>query len=276
MKKFWISIGLLVVLAGCGQGQESSSETSSTGSDAESSLTSSSAQTSTDQSKSSTEETTTEQKESAETSQPVSSSEETADASKELAKQFPQTEFPSEIPHENSQALNIASDGNNQKLSVLYYSMDEPLALNHNRLNQEQPIASYRKETFKTKQAAKEAVNAVYDKGGQKVDLGHDITGYKQGAAGSSYLNWQEGNWALVVRASNVEGQSPDETAKDVVEYLEKAFLPAPKDTGQVTIDLNTQDYRAAQVVWQEDNVVYTVTHQDYLSALEMAVSMAD
>lgn len=43
-------------------------------------------------------------------------------------------------------------------------------------------------------------MNQIIDNGGQPVDLGYNITGYKQGAAGSSYLSWQEGNWSLVVR----------------------------------------------------------------------------
>ena len=42
------------------------------------------------------------------------------------------------------------------------------------------------------------AVNQIIDNG-QPVDLGYNITGYKQGAAGSCYLSWQEGNWSLVV-----------------------------------------------------------------------------
>ena len=35
-----------------------------------------------------------------------------------------------------------------------------------------------------------------------------------QGAAGSSYLSWQEGNWNLTVRAVNQENQDPEPVAK--------------------------------------------------------------
>ncbi|KAF1300813.1 MULTISPECIES: hypothetical protein [Enterococcus] len=267
MKKSWIGLALLIVLAGCSgqKTEESSSETAVSTTNSANASTSSIRSTSTESSTETTKE-----------SEPVSSttnSEAQADASKELMAQFPQTNFPSDIPYDG-QALNIASDGNNQKISVLYYSMDQPLILNHRQLNQETPFASYRKEIFKTSQMAKEAVNAIYDTGGQKIDLGYGITGYKQGAAGSTYLNWREGNWALVVRASNVEGQSPDAIAKKIVTYLEKAFLPAPKETGQISVDQSAQGYQANQVIWQEDTIVYTVTHEDALSALAMAVSM--
>ena len=69
-------------------------------------------------------------------------------------------------------------------------------------------------------------MNQIIDNGGQPVDLGYNITGYKQGAAGSSYLSWQEGNWSLVVRASNINGESPDDLAKNVVNILEQETLP--------------------------------------------------
>ena len=66
------------------------------------------------------------------------------------------------------------------------------------------------------------AVNQIIDNGGQPVDLGYNITGYKQGAAGSSYLSWQEGNWSLVVRASNINGESPDDLAKMLSTFWNK------------------------------------------------------
>lgn len=97
--------------------------------------------------------------------------------------------------------------------------------------------------------------------------------GHQQGAAGSTYLNWQEGNWSLTVRGLNSEGQDPVATAKKMVNYLEEAFLPVPKTLGQITVDLGSSGYQRAQVVWQVDEIVYRVTHQDPLGALQVAVS---
>ncbi len=37
---------------------------------------------------------------------------------------------------------------------------------------------------------------------------------------------------------------------------------------------MNDSSNQATQVIWQEPNNVFTVTHQDALAALEMAVSM--
>ena len=94
-----------------------------------------------------------------------------------------------------------------------------------------------------------------------------------QGAAGSSYLSWQEGNWSLTVRAVNQEEQDPVPVAKEVVAYLEEAMLPAP-EVGQITIDMGKNDHTATTVVWQQEKTLRTVQHQDARSALKMAVSM--
>ncbi len=128
---------------------------------------------------------------------------------------------------------------------------------------------------FASSQEAIDALQPVtVDTNGRQVDLGYNITGYQQGAAGSSILEWQEGNWSIRVRASNIEGQDPVPLAKEIVAYLEKASLPAPEKYGKITVEMNDSSQQATQVSWQEPKNVYTVTHKDTLSALKMAVSM--
>ncbi len=106
-------------------------------------------------------------------------------------------------------------------------------------------------------------MNQIIDNGGQPVDLGYNITGYKQGAAGSSYLSWQEGNWSLVVRASNINGESPDDLAKKMLStFWNKKRCPAPNTVGQITLNVaGTTDYNRNSVVWQAGTVVYSVHH---------------
>lgn len=106
------------------------------------------------------------------------------------------------------------------------------------------------------------------------MDLGHQITGYQQGAAGSSYLEWQEGNWRIRIRGNNIDGQEPLPLAKEIVAYLEENRLPAPEQFGKITIDMGDATNRAVEVSWQEPKNVYTITHQDPMAALKMAVSM--
>lgn len=197
----------------------------------------------------------------------------TPNAAEELAAMHSELRLPT-VTAPNQKALNIASALEVNHLSVLYYAMDQPLVMNHRQLNNETPFASYQITSYGSAAEAQAAVNYVVDQGGQAVDLGYNITGHMQGAAGSTYLNWQEGKWSLTVRGINSENQDPVPVAKEMVAYLEEGFLPVPKSLGQVTVDLGISGYQKAQVVWQEDETVYRVTHQDPVSALKTAVSV--
>ncbi|KAF1297562.1 hypothetical protein BAU15_07575 [Enterococcus sp. JM4C] len=282
MKKTYLLLLLVpFILGACGK-TNNTEESSTSNSSVVASSTSTSSNVSSTTKTSETSEKSSESKNSSSTKNSETSSstnnqtgsEATTDAPAQLVSAYPEVLLPTTVPINEGAYLNVASDGNNQKLSVLYFALDRPLVLNSKQLNMETPVASYLKNTFNSVAEATTAVNPISDNGGQKVDLGYGITGYQQGAAGSSYLSWEEGNWNLVVRASNIEGQEPQTLAKQVVEYLEKAALPAPKDNGQITLDMNKADAKANQVVWQDGTVVYTVTHQDAMSALQMAVSM--
>lgn len=197
----------------------------------------------------------------------------TPNAAAELAAMHSELRLPT-VTAPNQKALNIASALEVNHLSVLYYAMDQPLVMNHRQLNNETPFASYQITSYGSAAEAQAAVNYVVDQGGQAVDLGYNITGHMQGAAGSTYLNWQEGKWSLTVRGINSENKDPVPVAKEMVAYLEEGFLPVPKSVGQVTVDLGISGYQKAQVVWQEDETVYRVTHQDPVSALKTAVSV--
>lgn len=196
------------------------------------------------------------------------------DAFFELTKTYPNVKMPRKLPRDESLFLNIAAVGDQDDLSVLYYNLPQAFVMNQRALNQATPFASFKKVNYDTVGKAKEAVGYQYDDGGQRVDLGHRIAAYQQSGAGSTYLSWKEGNWSLLVRASNVLGQEPVTAAKEIIDYLEKAFLPIPKSVGQIVIDLSTTGQQANKVTWQEDKTVYTVSHEDPLPALEMAVSL--
>lgn len=208
-----------------------------------------------------------------ESSEPTVSAGNTADAQAELKAMHTELLLPT-VTTPNGQALNVASAVEVNRVNVLYYAMKEALVLNHRQLNNEAPFASYQVTDYGTDTEAQSAVNYIVDAGGQAVDLGYGITGHQQGAAGSTYLNWQEGNWSLTVRGQNVSDQDPVATAKEMVTYLETAFLPVPKTVGQITVDLASSGYQKAQVVWQVANMVYRVTHEEALGALEVAVSV--
>lgn len=258
---------------------ESERSEDSSRSEVEPSTSSSSGKTSSSESSTSTKSSepteSSEPSKSSESTQPTEASEsieESPDAQAELNAMHSELHLPT-VTAPNGKALNIASAVEVNRVNVLYYAMDEALIMNHRQLNNETPFASYSVSDYGSNAEAQVAVNYIVDDGGQAVDLGYGITGHQQGAAGSTYLNWQEGNWSLTVRGLNSEGQDPVAIAKKMVIYLEEAFLPVPKTVGQITVDLGSSGYQRAQVVWQVDEIVYRVTHQDPLGALQVAVS---
>ena len=196
----------------------------------------------------------------------------------QLANMFPSQGLPQAIlTSQTNNFLTAAttSQADQNNFRVLYYAEKEAIPVNDARVNQLTPISSFEKKTYGSDAEAKNAVNQIIDNGGQPVDLGYNITGYKQGAAGSSYLSWQEGNWSLVVRASNINGESPDDLAKNVVNILEQETLPAPNTVGQITLNVaGTTDYNRNSVVWQAGTVVYSVHHFDPIQAVKMATSI--
>lgn len=267
---------LMLFLTGCGSsGSNDTADTTSTESTVESSGTTTETKTAMTSDTGSTQKTN---EKSTSTEKNTGTSQNTtkmANTMQQLQEAFPAVLLPANVPIQSGTVLNAATDGNSENLSILYYQQKQQLVLDDRSLNDSQPRAGYKKTIYPDAAAAKSAINVTQEtSGGQTVDLGHGLTGVMQGAAGSSYLTWQEGNWTLTVRASNVQGQDPIPEAKKVVEYLEQAFLPAPKDTGKIMIDMNASGYQKNTVMWQASNVVYTVYHEDMLSALEMAVSM--
>ena len=189
----------------------------------------------------------------------------------QLKEQQPNVPMPLDVPV-SSGYLNIAATHTKQGYSILYYRTDRPLGLNADELNQETPIATYLYQYgFASSQETIQVLQPFeIDTNGQQVDLGSRITGYQQGAAGSSFLEWQEGNWRIRIRGNNIEGQDPLLLAKEIVAYLEENSLPAPEQFGKITVDMGDTTNRAVEVSWQEPKNAYTITHQ----ALKMAVSM--
>lgn len=211
------------------------------------------------------------------TTQQTTSSEHIAQINPAQALQaaFPNEQTPTAAVN-HTQTMNIAVADEGSRFSVLYYDMAQPLVLNSKELNAQQPIAHFEKVQYDSAEQAKAAVNQLNGQdGAMGLDLGYSITGYQQGAAGSTYLSWSEGKWSLYVQASNSEGQDPVPTAKEVVAFLEKNYLPAPNTAGQIAIHLNATGYQANQITWQDNTIVYTVSNNDAIAALKMAVSMA-
>ncbi|MBO0468855.1 hypothetical protein JZO73_15240 [Enterococcus plantarum] len=195
----------------------------------------------------------------------------------QLNQEFPNNSLPQAIlTSQTAEYLTAAttSTADQGNFRVLYYAEANAIAVNDLAVNELQPIASFEKKSYGSDAEAAAAVNQIIDNGGNPIDLGYGIKGYQQGAAGSTFLSWQEGNWSMVVRASNIGGEVGEPLAKEAVAYLETAMLPAPRNVGQISLTASVSDsYQNNSVVWQKGTIVYTIQHFDAVQALKMAVS---
>ncbi|MGG5315803.1 hypothetical protein [Enterococcus sp. AZ072] len=264
MKKYLVLASALLFLAACG-GNTASDDSSSS---QESSKIVSSSTSKVKESSKQSEST----KQSTSSSTTTNSQEATGD--NELQQAYPNEQTPAVSSVGNAQAISIAAREANNTLTISYYNTESKLPLNDPQLENQTPVAQFQRITYNSPEEARDAVAPSFDGGGQAIDLGYNITGYQQSGAGSSYLSWQEGNWNLTVQAININGEDPVPLAQEIVEYLETAFLPIPKDAGQISLSVTGGGFESNVVAWQVNNTVYKTMHTDALSSLQMAVSM--
>lgn len=209
--------------------------------------------------------------------QPTNDPEEQAQAIlKGLSATIP-TALPQKILTAHDGHFLSAATAQDNAIAVNYYATEQPIPLNDTHLNRLTPIARFTKTTYGTEVEAKEAVNYVpVNTAGQPVDLGHAITGYQDAGAGSVFLSWQEGNWSLTVRGVNLDGEDPVPLAKEVVEQLETASLPAPQSVGQINLQVSNKEGEMAAntLTWQEGTTVYLLEHHDPKQVIDMALSL--
>ncbi|MEG1504055.1 MAG: membrane lipoprotein lipid attachment site-containing protein [Enterococcus sp.] len=280
MKKYVLLFSALFVLSACQLGNNDSKD-STTKETASATVKTSSSQVSseknTSSSSSSTNSSTTSSSKTANSSSATDSthSDHSLSANEELKANYPNDQFPDPTTISSGKQIGITASEEQGILKVNYYIVDKETPFNDASLNNQTPIAQYQRQTYASNAEAQSAVGQNYDPNGQQVDLGHNITGYQNSGAGSTYLTWKEGNWSIGVQANNLEQENPVPFAKQVVEYLEGAFLPVPQTVGQISLRVSASDYQSNRIAWQNNQAVYTIMNSDGMNGLKMAVSMA-
>lgn len=277
MKKYLLLFSALFVLAACNSGNNDSKDSTTKSTAAATEKTSSKATTATSENSSSNNSSTTSNTKTQTSSTKTDSSHgnHAMSAMDELQANYPNDKFPDPATISGGKQIGITASEEQGTLKVNYYVVNEEMPFNDPALNDQTPVAQFQRKAFDSKETAQNEVGQTYDPNGQQVDLGHNITGYRSAGAGSSFIMWKEGNWSLAVRANNLEQEDPVPLAKKTVEYLEGAFLPVPKDAGQISLRVAPGDFQSNSVVWQDNQTVYTIMNSDSMSSLKMAVSMA-
>lgn len=175
---------------------------------------------------------------------------------------------------QGSSNLNIRYTSSSSQ-NVVYYSVgNSPLALNDSRIASEKPYAVLTENkkvadpsSLINYQAAKTGLPAVKISG--------NVTGTEEGAAGSTYLQFNQGQWSFVVRASNVQGQKPLPTAQKLLTLYQQYSLPATTAKASVQVDVGESLGSLNTVItWAKGSSVYQLKAHSTETAFKMLKSL--
>ncbi|MFD1433209.1 hypothetical protein [Lacticaseibacillus yichunensis] len=180
--------------------------------------------------------------------------------------------LPTTVSTATGKVLNAAISGTNEAYTVKYSEGTQEVALNGSSAA---PIVQVTKKTYSTAAAAQSQINyQQIEKGLPTVSLGYGMTATQEGAAGSSYTTWHEGNWSITVVASNVQGEDGLPLAKQAAAYFNRHALPAPD--GQATVQLyvaKSSDLMNV-ITWRKGTALYTASGTDAMKLLQAAVTI--
>lgn len=175
-------------------------------------------------------------------------------------------QLPGELPLKYGRNLTATTSSKENSYQVVFYETDPPIPVNDpalpNQRKDARQIAKLKVTRYKSQETAQEQIGyEIFSKsGGNKIDLGHKITGYQDAGAGSSFISWNEGRWALSVRSETPQVSKGEKLAKEAVQYLEEHRLLAPQRYGYIRMDANSG---ASSAIWQQQNTVYELSKVD-------------
>lgn len=175
---------------------------------------------------------------------------------------------------QGSSNLNIRYTSSSSQ-NVVYYSVgNSPLALNDSRIASEKPYAVLTEN--KNVADASSLINYQEPKTGLPVvKIAGNVTGTEEGAAGSTYLQFNQGQWSFVVRASNVQGQKPLPTAKKLLALYQQYGLPDTAAKSSVQVDVGESLGSLNTVItWAKGSSVYQLKAHSTETAFKMLKSL--
>ena len=175
---------------------------------------------------------------------------------------------------QGSSNLNIRYTSSSSQ-NVVYYSVgNSPLALNDSRIASEKPYAVLTEN--KKVADPSSLINYQEPKTGlPAVKISGNVTGTEEGAAGSTYLQFNQGQWSFVVRASNVQGQKPLPTAQKLLALYQQYSLPATTAKASVQVDVGESLGSLNTVItWAKGSSVYQLKAHSTETAFKMLKSL--
>ena len=166
--------------------------------------------------------------------------------------------LPTDFPVTEGKHLTAITSSEKDEVTYEFYETDQELPINDPNVKKSgQFIGNLVITKYETAEAAGEEIIQTVFADGEPVDLGHGITGYQDGGAGSLFTSWNEGRWAITARSTTEKSEESLATAKETVEFLETNMLPIPKEYGHLHVDAEESGSLAK---WQKQNIVYTLT----------------
>lgn len=176
---------------------------------------------------------------------------------------------------QGSSNLNIRYTSSSSQ-NVVYYSVgNSPLALNDSRIASEKPYAVLTEN--KNVADPSSLINYQEPKTGLPVvKIAGNVTGTEEGAAGSTYLQFNQGQWSFVVRASNVQGQKPLPTARKLLALYQQYGLPYTTAKASVRVDVGESLGSLNTVIsWAKGSSVYQLKAHSTETAFKMLKSLS-
>ena len=176
---------------------------------------------------------------------------------------------------QGSSNLNIRYTSSSSQ-NVVYYSVgNSPLALNDSRIASEKPYAVLTEN--KNVADPSSLINYQEPKTGlPAVKIAGNVTGTEEGAAGSTYLQFNQGQWSFVVRASNVRGQKPLPTARKLLALYQQYGLPYTTAKASVQVGVGESLGSLNTVItWAKGSSVYQLKAHSTETAFKMLKSLS-
>ena len=176
---------------------------------------------------------------------------------------------------QGSSNLNIRYTSSSSQ-NVVYYSVgNSPLALNDSRIASEKPYAVLTEN--KNVAYPSNLINYQEPKTGLPVvKIAGNVTGTEEGAAGSTYLQFNQGQWSFVVHASNVQGQKPLPTARKLLALYQQYGLPYTTAKASVQVGVGESLGSLNTVItWAKGSSVYQLKAHSTETAFKMLKSLS-